>query len=472
MLYRLGCVVVVTFTLAGGDVKANSSAPLVIEGVNPVAFTEPDYETPPQFITFDILPVELQSSDWHWVDYLVTNDGYNNHYVVHSDFGRTEVEGQLVLERRVQEIYAIAFLQELNRGEAAAQGAGNAAKGIILGPWKTAKRIVRNPLYAVTAVPTQIFSLIGIVTDTRLIFQEGVPEYLREQIGYNEAKKQLARGLDVDPNTQNELLQEELGRDAWGYTAGHFPGDIAGDYMMISVPMTVQVGAAGTGNLGGATKDVVDQFTASSERKQLKRLNFSKEEREAFKENAHYTRHTRRDMVDAVYALEDVPNRAAYLKCAMDTEAEAEAIGYSAMSRYMTWSHENETPFQRVFDAGGWPLFYTENEVLVAPIQADYLVWTKDFEDRLFEMETQVPPWTPIEGRELWVFGDISPRARTEMEERGYTVRVRSLTTIEGIYWGDKKPWWERLRDNDKKDATVSDEELQAEVEEPAGDPN
>ncbi len=105
----------------------------------------PGYETAPTFFAKDLLPVELVSGPHHRVVDPVVNDGFTNHYLIHSDFGVYETVGLDMTRTRVQEINAIGALRQIKKTEAYRKGFQRSMKALALSPIRQVKRVARNP---------------------------------------------------------------------------------------------------------------------------------------------------------------------------------------------------------------------------------------------------------------------------------------------------------------------------------------
>ena len=68
------------------------------------------------------------------------------------------------------------------------------------------------------------------------------------------------------------------------------------------------------------------------------------------------------------------------------------------------------------------PVLYTKNKTLVVMLPVDYLFWTSRVASVAQALTTHVPSRLPITERELWIAGNVSPRARQELESLGWTV--------------------------------------------------
>lgn len=76
------------------------------------------FESPPVLRASDVLPQELLAGPYHRVDEAVSNDGYYNHYKIHTVFGEITVYGTDLLHHTIREIFAIAQIEKMKRSDA------------------------------------------------------------------------------------------------------------------------------------------------------------------------------------------------------------------------------------------------------------------------------------------------------------------------------------------------------------------
>ena len=68
------------------------------------------------------------------------------------------------------------------------------------------------------------------------------------------------------------------------------------------------------------------------------------------------------------------------------------------------------------------PALYTKNHALVVMLPVDYLFWTSRVAMVAQALTAKMPRRPRIARRELWIAGNVSPRARQELEALGWTV--------------------------------------------------
>jgi len=100
------------------------------------------YETPGILKASEILPPELLEGDHYKVMEEVATYDFTNRFTISTPYGQFEVIGEDMLRIRIQEILAIAALQEIKKSKAFRDAAEQAA----MSPLKGARNLVIHPV--------------------------------------------------------------------------------------------------------------------------------------------------------------------------------------------------------------------------------------------------------------------------------------------------------------------------------------
>jgi hypothetical protein len=123
------------------------------------AATTGDYEELPVLSAAEILQPAILEGPHHKIrDQVIPSSGAN-HFMIESDYGVFEADGNEMLIKRVDEISAIAKLKEVSRTEEFKNALVKAAKS----PLASAKAIVTDPVRAISNVPKGISKFMGRV---------------------------------------------------------------------------------------------------------------------------------------------------------------------------------------------------------------------------------------------------------------------------------------------------------------------
>src|SRR5437764_5078151 len=97
-----------------------------------------DFEELPELKASEILKPEFFKGQYHTVREPVPTSSGTNQFVIDSEFGVFDADGNEMLARRVKEVYAIARLKDVSRTDQFKDSLTNAAKGT----FNAAKKVV------------------------------------------------------------------------------------------------------------------------------------------------------------------------------------------------------------------------------------------------------------------------------------------------------------------------------------------
>jgi len=424
----LMALVLIPFSL--GCATTQEPVPTFDVRVPNVPAEPPGFETPPQLVAAEFLPGELLTGPHHDLESQVINDGFTNHYRVVSDFGDFPAAGFMELEQRVEEVQAIAVLREMNRREAYQKGAVSGAKRTALTPVRQVKRYIDNPLHLVLAVPGEAMRVVGIVEDVRKLARMGLTKaYLKDLIGFEDAKKDLAKRLGVDPGSPNPVLQAELNHAAWSYYGGSAPMYLLEEFMPI-VPIPHMSLVAGGESLGEAADVFSNEVGGKSIKRQMRNMGVEKADRKAFKNHPAYSSRDRKNLVRSLNRVEDASGRETFVRFALDARNAEDARAMVRQAQTVAVydaTYDDIVEMTWVDDA---MFCYTRSGVVMMPLDADYVAWTQNFAGRVDAMSDWRPESGEVEGREIWIAGEFTPWAQRELEARTVAVHEHAIDVL------------------------------------------
>ncbi len=402
-----------------------------------------DFETPPVLRAQDLVDEELLSGPHHVVDEEVANDGRMNHFFLRSDFGDFVAESEPMLGVRVQEMYAIAELQEISRTKAFADAMRSAA----IQPVKAVGQVATHPVNTVKGLPSGINRKFrGLAYKGRKathkvqeeIKQEAdedqeedetgeeggaskaaetsdqVTDVAKSVMGFDSARRDLARRLQVDPYSTNQVLQQELTRLAQAAFAGGL------SFRAVTPPTTVL-------NVTGDINDLVWTLSPTElERRNnlaLTEMGVEKALRLEFFANKAYTPTLETVIVQALGGLAEARNRSLFVEIANRAETVRDARFFVGGVRILEAYDDRVAPITEIVLAGNEEfgsliVGLTSTGQAIVPGAVDYLIWQEGM---------GVGTLDAYEKKTVWLRGRISPRARTELEARGWEIETRVL---------------------------------------------
>jgi hypothetical protein len=147
-------------------------------------------------------------------------------------------------------------------------------------------------------------------------------------------------------------------------------------------------------------------------------------------ENAILLNPTRQTaLIDAVQRLEGVDGRAALLRHASEVTSEEEVDVFLRSTALLLRFHA-QRPVARIIPRLRVPSAQLADGSVVVFGAFDAVQWTEDVAGYAREAATAMPD--NAQGRELWLTGTVSPRARTEFQARGWTVHEHAETVLGG----------------------------------------
>jgi hypothetical protein len=386
------------------------------------AQTPAGYETEPVLNAKDLAVPELLQGPHFTVDPKVPVKGFIERFTIRSTYGTFQANGLRMLPIRVNEVEAIAKLDELSKTKEFAEAAGKA----IARPVTSTVNMIVHPVETITGFPDGVGRLFDrIKLGTERVYQAATApdqsggaraEEASKRVGmatitalgFEKERRELAKSLGVDPYTTNPVLGEKLTDAAWVAFSGRMVIQTA---TSILVPYSMAMSAVTITNSSiydTPAADLVNAATAI-----FTETGASKQQVQALVQNPQYPLSVLTDLAIAIRRLQGVPGRdavvifAAAAKTQSETRFMAGAVGM--LARY----HEAVAPITQV-SAPGPILGRTASGTLVVPMPVDYIAWT--------QRVAQFPQRADIQAPEHvgFISGRLSPLAGKEFTKRGW----------------------------------------------------
>lgn len=329
-----------------------------------------------------------------------------------------------MLKIRIQEIQAIATMdEEVNH----LQGMAAGAKHAILGPFKFAMDLVTDPINTILAVPKGMWHMamrIGeMATGERGSLEDSENA---ELLGFSAVKRQVADYFGVDVYSSNRILQEKLSSLSWAGYAGDtavriatFPiGGPAGDIL---------TGTSFSTTIGELLRDYTPEELRRLNRDKLEIMRLDDSLIEAFLQHPWYSPRHETMLVEALFEMNIVKNRKAFLKVAQSAKFEEEALFFQRIAEMFLSYHHNVKPLKAFVAIDDRLLMgLTRDRTLIGMLPVEFLPWQPE----LAKSAETVLTWTSsnqLENVELWMTGKPTPRAHRELLAKGITVRRKAM---------------------------------------------
>jgi hypothetical protein len=393
------------------------------------------YETPPVLRAADLAPAELLKGPRFEVDEAAPTDGLLAKFTIKSDFGPFEAQGPGMLAVRVAEIRALDNLSHVEKSDVFQKALAESAKRT----GQSLKTAVMNPVETIKGLPEGVgrfFERVGRGVTTGA---QKAGDYIAEKqgqsggassgdvataagqaasnvgenvIGYDDARRRVAKELRVDPYTTNAALAKKLDEVAWAQWTGEFGMDVA---------IGLVPGGAALRFTKNWVSDLVWDLSPGDldvrMDKQMQAIGVPQETIDRFLRQPRYTRTIRVVLVESLAALPPGAGRAPVIDWAVTAESETQARFMAGAVGILADHHRNAAPIATLRVAGS--LFgETDAGTVVVPAPVDYVSWT----ERVAGFAAR-PEVAGAKSRELWLTGRLSPRTRQDLASRGWTVR-------------------------------------------------
>ncbi|MGA6826384.1 hypothetical protein ACO9S2_02100 [Nitrospira sp. NS4] len=391
------------------------------EGLPPPPEPGPlEWEVPPPLSAQALLPADWLKGPQHMVQDEVVNDGAQHHFVVTSDFGTFPATGVAMLRTRIGESEAIAALREVRKSKVFV----DALQFQVLHPLRGVKMLIMEPGRVGSSVAGGLLEFLAMPGRASTFeSSEREDSVTKSTIGFSYLKRKLAFELGVDPYSSNPVLQDELNELTWiAFTAdlapqfGYFfiPG---GGILWFSFSAT-----RWTSYLDEQVRDYSPGDLRAIDRDKLEKMGVSEEDIHRFFLNPVYSPRHSTIITTVLDELAGVEDREAFLAVAREAPSEDLALFYQHVAEMMRGYHLHVGAVDRLLALPRIPALYARDQTLVVMLPVDYLFWTSRVARVAQALTAHVPSRPRIARRELWIAGNVSPRARQELEALGWTV--------------------------------------------------
>jgi hypothetical protein len=357
----------------------------------------------------------------HKVGAQAYNDTLGNTYTLYAERSEFDVLTGIMLRTRIQEVYAIDKLRDMQKGKEFTQAMANAGKQKVEG----VVGIVTNPIGTIKNVPrgaSRFFGRIGESMKGGNSEEEG--SALQNLSGVQKAKVALAAKLGVNPYSTNQELQKELTTNARA---------MAGGGLIVSAATAVVGGPAGAVITGLNVNQTLQQTLLNStpsdlrimNRKKLFALGVTRENADALLMHPLYSPWAETITVDALASVGVDPT--AFLAQAVRALSEEDALYFQRLAQVMANYQTVKAPLRSIQVQNGVVCAMDGNGNLMVPVSCDYAVWAERPAGRVEEFSALRQSRPEIKGLALWVDGKVSDRGLEELKSRNIAVATGVL---------------------------------------------
>lgn len=382
------------------------------------------FEAEPELRAQGLVPAELLKGPRFTVEDRVQVKGFLARFSIRSDFGPFEAHGIHMLHVRVREIHALGQMEEMSKTKEFAAAAGKA----VARPVTSTAHMLVHPVDTIAGVPDGVGRLFDRVKlggakvieagsasdkssgEKTADVSKRVGGITVNALGYEKERRDLAKGLGVDPYTTNPVLAKKLDDMAWVAFSGRLGVQAA---VSVFVPYSMAMSGVTIANstvydTPGA--DLINQAQAAFAATGAREAQVT-----ALMNNPQYSLSVLTALAQGAQRLTDVTGLASLVEFAAGAKTQDETRLVAAAVNMLGRHHESVERLARVA-APGPVVGYTAGGALVVPAPVDYIAWT----DRAGRFAQREDIKAPV--RRAWLSGRMSPRARKEFAQRGWKI--------------------------------------------------
>jgi hypothetical protein len=371
----------------------------------------------------------------HKVAEPVRVEGHLGRFVIESSYGKFSVHGANMLAVRVHELPAIGELHKVRKDSAFQDALAKSASGVA----KFAESAVTDPEKTVENVGkgvSTVFGRIGYLAGQSAAYVEdkardaasgtsapkgkpapsGEPEppsFTGDPFGYNQARRQWAQKLGIDPYTSNPVLRPLLDDAASATFAGNFA--VSATLGAVAAPVQYAYEFDDTTRQSVWNRPAID--LEKENQAKLARLGVPERTVRDLLRNRWFTPTLQTALVARLEALGRMEGNEQVVRAASATQGEARARFLLESLAMLADHHRKEGKLAKLRMSNLVPAGVTADGRVVAAAGIDYGSWDKDA--AAFAQRKELA----AKSRTLLVAGKLSPRAKQQLEKAGWTVK-------------------------------------------------
>ncbi len=377
----------------------------------------PFQQTPIMLKTADLLPASLIKGDNYRIAETVQNDGVINTYQLDTDDGFIFVESTAELLVRINELKALAKMNEMERKGVFKDSLVSGVKA----PVKLAGDLVTSPVESTKNIAK---GTGGFISDVgRSIFSRDPHQdnVLKVALGYDATKRKFAYEFMINPYSDYDPVVLRLGT----ISKAAVTGGILPRAAMTAVGGTVAT-ALGLSATAQGMKMLVRDNPPGALRKinknKLIEMKVSPELIEVFLDNYNYDPETKTILVGELESMKGVEGRNFFIAAASLASEETSALLYQVTAQMMAEYHRLVAPAVHIGTISGRPFLKNKDDMIVLPLPVDYIFWTKAVAGKLQTIENGLTRIKDVKGKEMWISGKVEHNTRTQFANRGWKI--------------------------------------------------
>jgi hypothetical protein len=396
----------------------------VLLAVTPVVAQQGD-EPPPVFKASALLTPAVAKGAHYTVSDVVRTEGYFHEFALSSPFGPFEAVGRSELAVRIQEINALAALQDVSKTEvflaAAGQSVvniGKGAAGVVTDPAGTVKglgagmkrfgvNLGRRTKRAVNSTDDADAATENDTKDK----DSGAEKAAKGVAGVTAASRRWAQKVGVDPYTTNVVLRQALSDIGKVDAAGSIATKVV-------VPIPGVVGLTSTVGSLVWSKDPEEVRKINEQR--LRELRVTDDVAKALFRNPSFTLTYQTRLIAALREV-NASGSADYVQTAAEARNEREALFFVESAEMLQQWHSRQPVVAVLTDSRAMVAASRDGRARVL-LPLDWVRWTAATESALTEIGSRARSELKATHLQLALTGRPSDRAAREIRTRGWEI--------------------------------------------------
>ena len=393
---------------------------------------EGGYETPGNKLASKVLPKKLLKGPNHKIlENVITYNGFTNHFIIHTKFGRFKAVGNGMVPIRIQEINAIAALDKKKNSSTFVDGVKDSG-GTML---ETTKNLILHPVDTVSGMPSGIYNIfadtgevLGQAVRGEATIAEVGEKGGKALAGFSRNKREMAYDLGVNRYSNNKVLQEYMNSVTWAKTGGTAVIDFG--KMAVSGPASIAMTTIGSSRVLG--RMMRDNSTPGLRRinvKALEGIGIKESAIDRFLVNRNLTPRHQTAITNSLVSLKKVKNRETLLNfIAYRTRSYDDANLNQVVAAMIAGYNRKISPITDVATFENVAMFKNEKGAYVLTYPIDNFFWTKQTAAKTKKVTAAIPSNGK---KELWISGGFSELASRKLKDLGWEVHGHSLHRLD-----------------------------------------
>lgn len=365
------------------------------------------------------------------VEKVVTYNGFTNHFIIHTKFGRFKAIGNGMVPVRIQEINAIAELHKMKNSSSFVDGVKDSGGSLLA----TTKNLIVHPVDTVSGFPSGLYNIFA---DTGEVMAQAVRgEATLAEVGekggkaiagFSRNKREMAYELGVNRYSNNKVLQEYMNSVVWAKTGGTAVIDFG--KMAVSGPAGIAMTAVGSSRvLGRMMRDNSTPGLRRINKEALGGMSIKETDINRFLANRKLTPRHQTAITKSLASLKNLKNPETLLNhFSLRTHSYNDANVNQVVAAMIAGYNQKSSPITEVRTFENVAMFRNAKGSIVVTYPVDNFYWTQRTSAKTIKVTNALPSGAK---KELWISGKFSELASRNLEKLGWEIHAHSLLRLD-----------------------------------------